>query len=86
MSVNSILPKIINTYGANRHTSMATKAIIMCSSDAHLDTDSNVVEGVTIFTDKYSIIRISLIVKDSGKYTITSGELQRRLNELSLNQ
>jgi hypothetical protein len=86
MSVNSILPKIINTYGANKHTRMATQAILFCSSDAHIDADSNVVEGVSIFTDRYRIIRISLTVKDSGRYTITAGELHRRLSELSFNQ
>ena len=86
MSVNSIIPKIINTYGANRHTRMATQAILFCSADAHIDTDSSVVEGVSIFTDKYSIIRITLMVKDSGKFTITAGELQRRKQELALNQ
>ena len=86
MSVNSILPKIINTYGENRHTRMATQAIRFCAMDAFIDLDSNVVEGVNIFTDKYSIIRISLLVKDRGKYTLSAGDLQRRLSELSFNQ
>lgn len=86
MSVNSIIPKVINTYGESRHTRMTIQAILFCSADAHIDTDSTAVEGVSIFTDKYSIIRITLCVKDSGKYTITAGELQRRMQELALNQ
>ena len=85
MSVNIILPKLINTYGENRHTKMATQAILFCSADAHIDLDSTVVEGVNIFTDKYGIIRVTLLV-GSGKYTITAGELQRRKQELALNQ
>jgi hypothetical protein len=83
MSVNTILEKVIATYGDQRSSQNVQQAVLLCSIDRNLDADEDVITGIKVFTDRYGLLQVTVTIKDGNSFTVTVNELIRRKHQIS---
>lgn len=83
VSTDKLIKKIDNTYSANdRNVRNAKVAIQLCAIDANVSLDSNVITGVSVFTDRFGLARVRVQYSDGSTSTKSLNEIIKRKHEL----
>ena len=83
VSTDKLIKKIDNTYSANDRNVRYTKvALQLCALDNNLSSDSNVITGVSVFTDRFGLARVRVQYSDGSTHTKTLNEIVKRKQEL----
>lgn len=83
MSVNTILEKVNATYGEQKSSQYVQQAVYLCSQHKSIDPDSDMITGVTVFTDRYGLLQVTVSINDGSNFTVTLNELVRQKHQLS---
>lgn len=75
MSVNSIIERLENTYGSNRHTQKVKDGLKFLTFEAGIDTLEQNITGLKILTNKSGVVKVFVKLSSGGELSISSSEI-----------
>jgi hypothetical protein len=78
MSVSTILERLDNTYGTNRHTIKVKDGLKLLAIESRIDTLQQNITGIKVLTNQSGVVKVFVKVSTGEELSITALEISQR--------